>query len=126
MPPIIAYNLASSSIKSSLLLSLTSKVTTSPFATGIVVVEDIDSAGIAVEDIVVVYIAQADTKPVLIQIAFAHHFSLSNYPLFSLAVAEMLYSPFYHDLLIYKIYNKDYLVCLQYSVSIDILWTCGP
>ena len=73
---------------------------------GIVVV-DIDSVGIVSDGIVVVDIAQGDTKAVLIQLAFVHHFSLSRCPSSFLAVDEMLYSIFHHGLLIYKIYNTD-------------------
>ena len=60
-----------------------------------------------VEDIVVVDTAQGDTEDAPIQLAFIHHFSLSRYPLFSLAIAKVLCSIFHHDLLIYKIYNID-------------------
>ena len=45
-----------------------------PFVEGIVVVEDTDSVGIAVEGIEVVDIVQADTKDALIQLAYAHRF----------------------------------------------------
>ena len=105
---IITYDLASSSTKSSSsLLSSTSKIPTPPFAKGIVVVEDTDSAGIAIEDIVVVYTALDDTEAALVQLAFAHHFSLSRYPSFFLTVVEVLYNLSHHDLLIYKIYNTN-------------------
>ena len=74
---------------------------------GIVVVEDTDSVGITAEGIMVVDIEKDDTKVVLIQLASAHHFSLSRYPSSFLAAIEVLYSLFHHDLLIYKIYNTD-------------------
>jgi len=60
-----------------------------------------------VEDIAVVDIVQDDTEATLIQLAFVHHFSLSRYPSSFLAVAEVLYNRFHHDLLICKIYNID-------------------
>ena len=66
---------------------------------------DTDSAGIAAEDISVVDIEKDDTKATLVQLASAHNFSLSRYPSSFLAATEVLYSPFHHDLLIYKIYN---------------------
>ena len=52
---------------------------------GIVVV-DIDSVGIVIKDIVVVDIVQADTEATLVQLAYAHHFSLSRCPSYFLAV----------------------------------------
>ena len=72
------------------------------FVEGIFVVVDTNLANIMVVDI-----EKADTKVVLIQLAFAHHFSLSRYPLFFPAVVELLCSIFHHGLLIYKIYNTN-------------------
>ena len=60
--------------------------------------------GILVEDIFFETV-QADIKDALVQLAPAHHFSLSRYPSSFLVVVEMLSSPFHHDILIYKIYN---------------------
>ena len=74
---------------------------------GIVVVDDTDSVGIVVEDIVVVDTVQADTEATLIHLAFVPCSSSSRYLLFYIAVAEVLCSIFHHDLLIYKIYNID-------------------
>ena len=51
-----------------------------PFAKGIVVVEDTDFVCTTVEDIVVVYTAQANTMVAIVKLAFSHHFSLSRYP----------------------------------------------
>ena len=65
-----------------------------------IVVEDTDFASIAVKDIIVVDIVQTDTDATLIQLAFAHHFSLSRYPSFFIIVVEVLYSISHHDLLI--------------------------
>ena len=62
---------------------------------------------IAVEDIVFVETAQAGNEVALIQLTFVPHSSLGRYPSFSLGAAEVLCSPFCHDLPIYKIYNID-------------------
>ena len=74
---------------------------------GIVVVEDTDSIGIVVEDIATIDTAWDDTKATLIQLASVHYFSLSRYPVFSLAIAKVFCNLFHHDLLICKIYNTD-------------------
>ena len=55
----------------------------------------------------VVDIVQADTKAALIQLAYAHDFSLSRCPSYFLAVAEMFCNLFHRDLLSYKIHNID-------------------
>ena len=85
----------------SLLLFSTSK--TPPFSKDIVFVEDIDSTCITVEDIAIVDTTQADTEATLAQLTCGHHFSLSRYPLFSLAEDEGIYSLSHHELLTYKI-----------------------
>ena len=72
---------------------------------GIVVVECIDFICIAVEDILIVDIAKANTEAALIHLAYAHHFSLSRYPLFSLVAAEVLCNISHHGLLIDESYS---------------------
>ena len=78
-----------------------------PFVEGIFIVEDIYFFGIVAECIAVVDIAYVDTKVALVQLAFAHHFSLSRCPLYFLTVDKILYNLFHRDQLIYKIYNID-------------------
>ena len=78
-----------------------------PFAKCIVVVDDSDLVGIVADNIAAVDIVQAETKATIIQLAFVHYFSLSRYPLFSLATAEVIFNIFHHDLVICKNYNID-------------------
>ena len=78
-----------------------------PFVEGIVVVEDTGLIDIAVEDIVVVDTAQAETEAMLIQLALVTNSSLGRYSSFSLGATEVLCNPFHHVLPIYKIYNTD-------------------
>ena len=127
LPTIITYDLSSSTNKySPLLLSSASKVSTPLFVKGIVVVKDTYSTSIVDKGIAVVDIMQDNIEVSFIHLASAHHFSLSRYPSFFLAVVEMLCSIFHHDPLIYTIYNTDYLLYLQSSVITYILQTCGP
>ena len=129
---IITYDLASSSAKSSssLLLSSTSKISTPPFAEGIVAVVDTNFVDIVAKDIVVVDITVLDieldhTKVALIQLAYARHFSSSGYPPSFLVAAEVLYNPSHRVLMTCKIYSTYYLVYLQSSVNTNILPTYG-
>ena len=74
--------------------------------------EDTGLIDIMVEDIVVFKIALVDIKHVgtrlmLVQLASAHHSSASRYPLFFLAIVEMLRNISHRVLHIYKIYNTD-------------------
>ena len=66
-----------------------------------------------------------DIEPELTHPAFVHHPPLNKYQLFSIAIADMLYSLSHHGLLIDKNYSINYPTHLQYFVSTNTLPTGG-
>ena len=69
--------------------------------------------------------SSGEIAPELTHPAFVHHPPLNKYQLFSIAIADMLYSLSHHGLLINKTYSINCPTHLQYFVSTNTLPTGG-